>query len=94
MGVIFPPECSRNRCLARWTVWIPHLAAEAEQVERTRSKTWLRARSEVFVPYKLDEAKKRYVLGEADLGLERPLGIERMREQYRLGREFCRRRVE
>jgi len=46
------------------------------------------------VPYKLDEAKKRYVLGEADLGLERLLGIEMKREQYRLGREFCRRRVE
>jgi hypothetical protein len=26
-------------------------AAEAEQVERTRRKTWSRARSEVFVPY-------------------------------------------
>jgi hypothetical protein len=26
------------------------VAAEAEQVERTRRKTWSRARSEVFVP--------------------------------------------
>jgi len=30
----------------------PIVAAEAEQVERTRSKTWSRARSEVFVPYR------------------------------------------
>jgi hypothetical protein len=29
------------------------VAPEAEQVERTRKKTWSRARSEVFVPYKL-----------------------------------------
>ncbi len=31
----------------------PIVAAEAEQVERTRRKTWSRARSEVFVPYSL-----------------------------------------
>src|SRR6266508_3139502 len=24
IAVIFPRQCSRNRCLARWTVWIPH----------------------------------------------------------------------
>ena len=29
----------------------PIVAAEAEQVERTRRKTWSRVRSEVFVPY-------------------------------------------
>jgi hypothetical protein len=28
------------------------MAAEAQQIERTRRKAWLRARSEVFVPYK------------------------------------------
>ncbi len=32
------------------------MAAEAEQVERTRRKTWSRAQSEVFVPYR---AKRR-----------------------------------
>ena len=32
------------------------VAAEAEQVERTRRETWSRARSEVFVPYTLDGA--------------------------------------
>ncbi len=31
----------------------PIVAAEAEQVERTRRKTWSRARSEVFVPHRL-----------------------------------------
>jgi hypothetical protein len=30
----------------------PIEAAEAEQIDRTRRKTWSRARSEVFVPYK------------------------------------------
>jgi hypothetical protein len=30
----------------------PIVAAEAEQVERTRRKTWLSAQSEVFVPYR------------------------------------------
>jgi len=33
----------------------PIVAAEAEQVERTRRKTWSRARFKVFVPYTLDE---------------------------------------
>jgi len=37
----------------------------------------------------IEEAMKRYVLGEADLVFERLLGIEMKREQYRLGREFC-----
>ncbi|SRR6266545_1699931 len=32
----------------------PIVAAEAEQVERTRRKTWSPARSEVFVPYRTD----------------------------------------
>jgi hypothetical protein len=44
-------QCSRNRCLARWTVRIPIVAADAEQVEQTRRETWSRARSEVFVPF-------------------------------------------
>ena len=29
------------------------MAAEAERVERTRRKTWSRARSEVLVPYRV-----------------------------------------
>jgi hypothetical protein len=51
MGFSVAGQCSGNRCLAWWTVWIPIVAAEAEQVERTRRKTWSRARSEVFVPF-------------------------------------------
>jgi len=43
-------QCSRNRCLARWTVWIPVRTPEAEQVERTRRKTWSRAGSEFLYP--------------------------------------------
>ena len=52
MGSGVARQCSGNRCLARWTVGSPIVAAEAEQVERTRSKTWSRARSEVLVPYR------------------------------------------
>jgi hypothetical protein len=37
------PECLRNRCLAHWTVWIPVVAAGAEQVARTRRETLSRA---------------------------------------------------
>jgi len=43
-------QCSRNRCLARWTVWVPIVAAEARQVERTRRKTCSRAQSEFLCP--------------------------------------------
>ena len=47
-------QCSRNRCLAPVdSLDPPIVAAEAEQVERTLRKTWSRARSEVFVPYRL-----------------------------------------
>lgn len=36
-----PRHCSRNRCLARWTVWIPPSGPRRpEQVERSRRKTW------------------------------------------------------
>ena len=38
---------------------------------------------------RIEEAMKRYMLGEADLVFERLLGIEMKREQYRLGRAFC-----
>jgi hypothetical protein len=34
----------------RWTVWIRHVAAEAERVERTRRKTCSRAESEFLCP--------------------------------------------
>jgi hypothetical protein len=51
MGAGVAPQCSRNRCLAGWTVPIPIVAAEAQQVDPTRTKTRSRARSEVFVPY-------------------------------------------
>jgi hypothetical protein len=39
MGAGVAGQCSGNRCLARWTVPIPIVVAEAEQVERTRRKT-------------------------------------------------------
>jgi hypothetical protein len=42
-----------------WTVQIPIVAAEAEQVERTRRKTWSRGRSEVFVPTGLSWVRKQ-----------------------------------
>ncbi len=38
---------------------------------------------------RIEEAMKRYVLGDTDPVFERLLGIEMKREQYRLGRRFC-----
>ena len=38
---------------------------------------------------RIEEAMKRYVLGDTDPVFERLLGIEMKREQYRLGRAFC-----
>ena len=29
-------QCSRNRCLARWTAWMPDHGRGGEQIERTR----------------------------------------------------------
>ncbi len=52
MGAGVAGQCSRIRCLARWTVWIAIVAPEAERAERTRRKPWSRARSEVLVPYR------------------------------------------
>jgi hypothetical protein len=39
MGTGVARQCSENRCLARLAVWTPKVAAETEQVERTRRKT-------------------------------------------------------
>jgi hypothetical protein len=33
MGFGVARQCSRNRCLARWTLWILHRGRRAEQVE-------------------------------------------------------------
>jgi hypothetical protein len=48
---VSPDNVHETGASPRWTVWIPHVAAEAERVERTRKKTWSRTRSEVFVAY-------------------------------------------
>jgi hypothetical protein len=53
MGFGVAGQCSRNRCLARWTAQIPHRGRGGEAGQATRRKTWSRARSEVFVPYTL-----------------------------------------
>jgi hypothetical protein len=55
MGSGVAPQCSRNRCLARWSNWIPYRGRE--QVERTPRKTWSRAPSEVYVPYTRSPAR-------------------------------------
>ena len=44
------PDNVRNSCLVPVEVWIPILAAEAEQVGRTRRKTWSWARSRFLCP--------------------------------------------
>jgi hypothetical protein len=72
MGAGIAPQCSRNRCIARWTVLIPIVAAEPEQVERTRRKTWSPAWSEVFVPYRVRgdrRAPKVALESNVELGL-------------------------
>jgi hypothetical protein len=48
MGAGVARQCSGNRCLAGWKSGSPIVAAEAQQVEPTRTKTWSRCRSEVF----------------------------------------------
>src|SRR6266540_6004778 len=53
MGAGVAGQCARKRCLVPVEVWIPIVAAEAEQVERTRRKTWSWARSRFFVPYRV-----------------------------------------
>jgi hypothetical protein len=42
MGAGIAGRCSRNRCLGRWTVWDSPRNRRAQQVERTRRKTWSR----------------------------------------------------
>jgi len=52
MGSGVARQCSRNSCLTGWAIWIPKSCPpDAEQVERTRRRTWSRAQSEVFVPH-------------------------------------------
>jgi hypothetical protein len=38
MGAGIAGQCSRNRCLARWTPQIPHVAAEVQQVEQLEER--------------------------------------------------------
>ena len=51
------------------------MAAEAEQVERTRRKTCSRGRSEVFVPYTLPLPGDHGDLVAKDLNLEVPFAV-------------------
>jgi hypothetical protein len=69
MGAGVPRQCSRNRCLARWTGPIPHRGPEGEQVEATPRTTWTRPRSEVFVPFRMDSRAERLskALDQAEL---------------------------
>jgi hypothetical protein len=46
------PDNVHERCPAPGPSGLAIVAAEGEQVERTRRKTWSRARSEVHVPYR------------------------------------------
>jgi hypothetical protein len=53
-GCVEPPQCSRNRCLARWTVRIPHRGRGGGAGRATgRERPGHGPRSEVFVPFKL-----------------------------------------
>src|SRR6266540_5641862 len=59
MGAGVAPQCSRNRCLARWTVRISHRGREGAAGRATRRKTWSRPRSEVFVPFTSEGRERR-----------------------------------
>jgi hypothetical protein len=50
MGSGVAPQCSRNRCLARWTVRIPHRGRGGAAGRATRRKAWSRPRSEGLCP--------------------------------------------
>jgi hypothetical protein len=50
MGSGVARQCSRNRCLARWTIWMPIVAREAGQIMRTRRKTWSRPNPRFLCP--------------------------------------------
>jgi len=50
-GLDQPVSFKLHKQVSPSELWIPLVVAEAEQVERTRTKTWSRGRSEVFVPY-------------------------------------------
>jgi hypothetical protein len=52
MGASVARQCSRNRSLTPMNSPDPQSwPRRAERVERTRRKTWSRARSEVLLPY-------------------------------------------
>src|SRR6266540_1266470 len=53
IGVIFPRQCSGNRCLACWTVWIPHRGRRGGAGRANSKKDLVTdpGGSEVFVPY-------------------------------------------
>jgi hypothetical protein len=51
MGFGVARQCSRNRCLARWTVWIPDHGRGGRARRANSKKDLITARSEVFVPY-------------------------------------------
>jgi hypothetical protein len=77
MGSGVARQCSGNRCLARWTVWIPpSWPPRRNRLSELEEKTWSRARSEVLVPYRFSEPRgdssarrileERFARGEID----------------------------
>jgi sugar/nucleoside kinase (ribokinase family) len=50
MGVGVARQCSRNRCLARWTVWIPHRGRGGAAGRANSKKDLLTGRIRVSVP--------------------------------------------
>jgi hypothetical protein len=52
MGVGVARQCSRNRCLARWTVWIPHRGRGGAAGRANSKKDLLTGRIRVSVPFR------------------------------------------
>jgi hypothetical protein len=48
MGPVWPRQCSRIRCLARWTVWIPHRGLRGRAGRENSKKDQVTSPIEVF----------------------------------------------
>jgi hypothetical protein len=53
MGSCVAPQCSRNRCLPRWTVWIAHRGRGGAAGRANSKKALLTGRIRVSVPFRV-----------------------------------------
>ena len=78
MGAGVARQCSRNRCLARWTVRIPHRGRGGAAGRATRRRPGHGPRSEVFVPFRRrrgDREARRPVFADGPQTARHPAAI-------------------